>query len=91
MSAVFVIALTWFATVLYFRRLAQAKFAVIAKVEKELVLPAFKLEWQHFKGKGKFVHLSLTYLEMVVPAGAAVVSFAYILYWLAAKFNSILQ
>ena len=91
MLAVFVIALTWFATVLYFRRLAQAKFAVITEIEKKLVLPAFKLEWQHFKGKRKFVHLSLTYLEMVVPAGAAVVSFGYILYWASCQFNSVLQ
>ena len=91
MLAVFVISLTWFSTVLYFRRLAQAKFAVIAEVEKELVLPAFKLEWQHFKGKRKFVHLSLTYLEMVVPFCAAVVSFAYILYWICHQFNFILQ
>lgn len=91
MSATLVIALTWFATVLYFRRLAQAKFAVIAEIEKDLVLPAFKHEWKHFKGKGKFFHLSLTYLEMVVPAGAAVVSAAYILYWISCQLLILLR
>lgn len=85
MLAVFVISVTWVTTLLYFRRLAQAKFAVIAEIEKELALPAFNLEWQHFKDKGKLIRLSLTYLEMMVPASAAAVSFAYILCWIFAS------
>lgn len=89
-SAIFVVALTWFATVLYFRRLAQAKFAVITEIEKTLVLPAFKLEWQHFNGRRKFYQLSLTHLEMVIPAGVAVVSAAYVLYWIICQSHSLL-
>ena len=85
-SVVFLLALTWLVTVLYFRRLAQAKFAVIAEIEENhLSLPAFKLEWQHFNGKKKFYHLSLTHLEMVIPVGVAIVSAAYILYWLSCQ------
>ena len=79
---IFVIALTWFATVWYFRKLAQAKFAVIAEIEKNLVLAAFKQEWGHFRGKNCSFKLSLTYLEMVVPVFAIFGSIGYILYWL---------
>lgn len=82
MLAILVIALTWLATVWYFRRLAQAKFAVIAEIEETLVVPAFKQEWQHFRNGRNCFHLSLTYLEMVVPALAAAGSAAYILYWI---------
>ncbi|MDE0251002.1 MAG: hypothetical protein OXK72_08375 [Gammaproteobacteria bacterium] len=78
---ILVIALTWFATVLYFRRLAQAKFAVIAEIEQNLVLAAFKQEWRYFKGRNCYFKLSLTYLEMVVPTGACLISASYILYW----------
>ena len=58
---------------------------MIAEIEKELPCLHSSLNGKHFKDKGKFVRLSLTYLEMVVPAGAAVVSAAYILYWSAAS------
>jgi len=84
-SAIFVIALTWLATVLYFRRLAQAKFAVINEIEKELIFPAFQCEWRYFKDKRGFFSMSLTYIEMVVPAGAAVGSVVYIMYWFFCK------
>ena len=90
-SAIFVIALTWLATVLYFRRLAQAKFAVITEIEKTLVLPAFKLEWQHFKGQRSFFQLGLTHLEMVIPAGVAACGAAYILYWIGCRIHSLVQ
>ena len=91
MLAILVIALTWLATVWYFRRLAQAKFAVIAEIEESLVMPAFKHEWQHFKNGRTFFHLSLTYLEMVVPVLAAAGSAAYILYWIGCHVRFLLR
>lgn len=91
MVAILVIALIWLATVWYFRRLAQAKFAVIAEIEETLVVPAFKREWQHFKNGGNFSHLSLTYLEMVVPAVAAAGSAAYIIYWIGCHLRYLLR
>ena len=91
MLAILVIALTWLATVWYFRRLAQAKFAVIAEIEESLVVPAFKHEWQHFKNGRTFFHLSLTYLEMVVPVLAAASSAAYILYWIGCHVRFLLR
>lgn len=77
---ILVIALTWLGTLLYFRRLAQAKFAVIQELERKLILPAFEREWGHFQGKRGFFSMSLTYIEMVVPAGTAIGSVVYIMY-----------
>ena len=80
--AVFIIALTWLATVSYFRKLAQAKFAVIEEIEKELVVPAFVREWQHFNGKRRYRFFDLTHLEMMAPSFIAIASFSYIVYWI---------
>ena len=81
-SVILVIALTWLATVQYFRRLAQAKFAVIAEIEKDLEFSAFKLERQYSESKRKFFHMKLTHLEMILPVLAILGSAAYILYWI---------
>ena len=77
-----IIALIWLATLLYFRRLAQAKFAVIKEIEKKLALAAFEREWKYFKDKRVSFGLSLTYIEMVIPVVAAIGSFCYVTYWL---------
>ena len=84
-TIILVIALTWLATLLYFLRLAQAKFTVIKEIEKELVLAPFEHEWKYFKDKGGLFSLSLTHIEMVVPTVAAIASFGYMLYWLVCK------
>ena len=76
---ILIIAITWLATLVYFRRLAQAKFAVIQELEEKLIFPAFGREWEHFTGKRGFFSMSLTYIEMVVPAGAAIGSVVYIM------------
>ena len=81
-SVILVIALTWLATVQYFRRLAQAKFAVIAEIEKDLEFSAFKLERQYSESKRKFFHMKLTHLEMILPVLAILGSTAYILHWI---------
>lgn len=80
-AVIFVVALTWLATVVYFRRLAQAKFAVIKEIEKSLEIAPFDLELQYFKRRKRLFSLSLTYIEMVLPIGIALGSIGYIAYW----------
>ncbi|MBC6441386.1 MAG: hypothetical protein GDA49_13490 [Rhodospirillales bacterium] len=78
---VFVIALVWSATVCYFRRLATAKFDVIAEMEKDLEIAAFDMEWKRFKeGKKAF---SLTRIEMIIPVGLLIISGVYVVLWIA--------
>lgn len=81
-TTMLVIALTWLATLMYFRRLAQAKFAVINEIEKELVVGAFQREWDFFNSNRGLFSLSLTHIEMVVPTVTAIGSFVYVAYWL---------
>ena len=65
---------------MYFRRLAQAKFAVIKEIEKNLEIAPFDLELQYFKRRERLFSLSLTYIEMVLPFCIALGSIGYIAY-----------
>ena len=75
-----VISLTWLATVMYFRRLAKAKFSVIAEFENELSLPPFEREWQYLKHQKKIFFVDLTYLEMIIPTITSIFCIGYIIY-----------
>ncbi len=67
-AIVFVIAAVWLLTIYYFRRLAQAKFAVIKEIEKDLSFRAFEFEERSFKQRRGVPAPSLTWLEMGLPA-----------------------
>lgn len=77
-----VISLTWLATVMYFRRLAQAKFSVIVEFEKDFCLPAFEREWQYLKQQKRAFFIDLTYLEMIIPTATSIVCIGYIMYYI---------
>ena len=72
-----VISIVWFLTVRYFRRLADAKFDVIKKMEASLPVSPFELEHNAYKAKRGF-HIRLTYLEMIPPLFFAVLCLLYI-------------
>ncbi len=82
-TVILAISITWFLTVVYFRNLAQAKFTVINEIEESLSVPAFALEWRHFKKGSMFGWLSLTKLEMVIPALTALVSSIWVIRFVA--------
>ena len=51
LGPMFVIAAVWYATIRYFRRLAQAKFKVIAELESHFTIRPFQLEHRYYKSK----------------------------------------
>ena len=73
------ITTVWWLSVKYFRKLARAKFSVIAELEKDLPIAVFALEWKAFKGD-RSRGLSLTHLEMALPITTAALCGAYILF-----------
>ena len=79
-TVILVVALTWLATVAYFRRLAKAKFAVIEEIENGMEIPVFRNEWRHFKRQNGRFAPSLTRLEMVPPFVIALSSGVYVAY-----------
>ncbi len=73
------VAIVWFLSIRYFRKLAEAKFFVIRQIEKDLPIAAFELEWSKFKEEGKW-RVSLTHLEMSIPLMVSLLSAGYILF-----------
>lgn len=78
---IFFVALIWLATVVYFRRLAQAKFAVIKEIEKGMDIQAFAFEWHHFNHQRGIFTPSLTRIEMFPPCVIAFCCVALFIYW----------
>lgn len=74
------ISTVWWLTVKYFRKLAQAKFSVIAELEKDLPIAVFELEWKAIKDN-RSRGPSLTQLEMVLPIVTAALCAVYILFY----------
>lgn len=70
------ISVIWLITIRYFRKLAQAKFKVIEKLEKDWELQPFATEWEYLKAQKKksFLCISLTSLEMMPPVIALLYS-----------------
>ena len=75
------ISVIWFFTIGYFRRLAKAKFAVVSKMEEDLPIAAFEMEWQILSA-GKNNRIGLTHLEMFVPSLIAAGCIIYIVFWI---------
>ena len=75
-----VISVLWFLSIRYFRKLAQAKFSVIAEIEKDLPIAALMMEWREFRGE-RNDQIGLTHLEMILPILTVVVCTTYIVLW----------
>lgn len=84
-TATALVSVVWFLTVKYFKRLAKAKFEVIAQLEKHFAIWPFDLEWKAFNhgSKADRRKLRLTSIELIVPGMLATVSILYVLVWLA--------
>jgi hypothetical protein len=61
---IIVVALIWFCTILYFRKLASAKFKVINLLEAEWEIKPFKVEYE--ANRSLFAD-KLTFIEMTIP------------------------
>lgn len=87
----FVVSLVWFSGIRHFRRLAKAKFKVIATMERHFSIRPFELEWNIFSSsadggstkdenrKPRF-RFGLARLEMFVPGALMFLSGLYVLY-----------
>ena len=78
-SVTFAISTIWWLSVKYFRKLARARFSVIAELEKDLPIAVFDLEWKAFRGD-RSKGLNLTHLEMALPIVTPSLCGAYILF-----------
>ena len=77
---ILIIALTWFAAIKSFRRLAKAKFAVVKELEKDFHLPPFQREDIYFKAsRSRFIWRTGVF-EMVPPILAIFGSGGYLVY-----------
>ena len=72
-------SIIWLVTVLYFRRLAQAKFAAIKSMESDLPVAPFKLEWQEFDRRRKY-RFGLTQIEMIPPLSIGIAALLYVIW-----------
>lgn len=72
------LAMIWYLSIQYFRRLAKAKWAVVHEIEKEFEYQPFYDEWRKTKEEPNHLPFGLTHLEMVVPAIIFSVSLIYI-------------
>ena len=80
-----IVSLVWFATISYFRNLAQAKFKVIGDLEAKFEIKPFTDEWRYYKdARGKW-RIGLTHLELIVPATLFITSISYIGYTILAQ------
>lgn len=66
------------ASIDYFRRLATAKFAVVAELEAEMSYQPFGREYEILLRSRRW-HISLTWLESVIPMVVAVGCLGYLL------------
>lgn len=73
-----VISLVWLRTIVYFRKLAQAKFKLIHEIEMDFSIQIFKKEWDYFKRKQSIFDTGLTYIEMFIPLAITILSLSYI-------------
>jgi len=75
-----IVSIVWFSTIKYFRNLAKAKFKVIEELENDFFIKPFAKEWEFYKSAGSRFRISLTHIELIIPATIFVVSTSYVLY-----------
>lgn len=66
LTSIDIISFIWLLTIKYFRALAEVKFEVIKRIEKDWEFKPFDIEWKYLKSQKKW--LSLTCLEMIPPS-----------------------
>jgi hypothetical protein len=79
---VMVVSAIWFVTVRFYKQLANAKWAVVHEIERELPFAPFRREWELYKGQKARFTFGPSTLEQVVPALIFIASSAYGLIWL---------
>lgn len=87
----FLVCISWFAHVYYYRNLSKAKFHVVSEIEKDWDIKPFELEWQqmeNLKKKDFLLKAGLTSLEMFAPIIIGLASLAYIIYRLSSYLMS---
>ncbi|MBC6408629.1 MAG: hypothetical protein GDA40_11280 [Rhodobacteraceae bacterium] len=70
-----ILSLLWFAQLVYFKWLAEAKFCVIDQLEQRLSYKPFQVEWSHMQSR--LWKIPLTRLELFVPLLFLLSSLAY--------------
>ncbi len=71
------ISTPWALSMIYFRSLARAKFAVIEKLEQNFTVRPFDEEWRAMKSGNR---LSLSAIDIAVPVTIIVAALAFLLY-----------
>lgn len=70
-----IISWVTFSKIRFLKKIAQAKFLVIEKLEKDLGISPFRDEWKHFNDSISFrLPFGLSDLEMIVPFISASIS-----------------
>ena len=72
------LALLWLANLRSFLRLAEAKFAVVAELEKGFDIQPFGMEWELVKASSNGLSPGLARLEMTLPAVVALTCIGYL-------------
>jgi len=73
-------SLFWFLNMLYFRSLADAKFAVIGQIEADWPFKPFAVEYEELHKQPAWKRIKLTVIETAFPACIFAAAIAYIGY-----------
>jgi hypothetical protein len=74
------LSVIWLSSLLYFRRLAKAKWHVVSLIEQELEIQAFSTEHKKFQEYYKIFRLELSQIEMFIPLAIMAVSLGYLVW-----------
>jgi len=72
------LCIIWFSSLLYFRRLAKAKWHVVSLIEQNFDIQAFSMEYKKFQEYYKIFRLELSQIEMFIPLSIMAVSLGYL-------------
>jgi len=72
------LSIIWFSSLLYFRRLAKAKWHVVSLIEQNFDIQAFSMEYKKFQEYYKIFRLELSQIEMFIPLSIMAVSLGYL-------------
>jgi len=76
----FPLAAIWLLSILYFRRLAKAKWDVVHDIESNFEHQPFYKEWRKLKEQSNYISFGLTHLEMFVPFAICLSSTLYLVF-----------
>jgi len=72
------LSIIWFSSLLYFRRLAKAKWHVVSLIEQNFDIQAFSMEYKKFQEYYRIFRLELSQIEMFIPLSIMAVSLGYL-------------